>query len=161
MFRNYIKIAVRTLMKNKLFSFINIFGLALSMAICMLVLLRVKDQLSYDKFLPQTDRTYRIISQLTNKQGTDYRFATSPLPFLGNLTANYNLIENAIRIYRPGTQQVTANKKSLELNGAFADDSFFKVFGFTFKTGNKSSALQSPNSIVLSKNSAERLFGKG
>ncbi len=160
MIRNYIKIAFRTLKKNPLFSFINIFGLALSMSICMLVLLRVKDQFSYDKFHPNANQTYRIISQLTNEKGTDYRFATTPLPFLGNLTSNYNLIEKATRIYLPGAQQVIANKKSLELNGAFADESFFSIFGFTFKSGNKSSALNAPNSIVLSKSSAERLFGK-
>ena len=160
MIKNYIKIAVRTLRKNPLFSFINIFGLALSMSICMLVLLRVKDQFSYDKFHPQANQTYRIISQLTNEKGTDYRFATTPLPFLAHFTSNYSLIEKATRIYLPGTQQVIANKKSLELNGAFADESFFSIFGFAFKSGNKSLALNAPNSIVLSKTSAERLFGK-
>ncbi len=160
MIRNYIKIAVRTLKKNPLFSFINIFGLALSMSICMLVLLRVKDQFSYDKFHPNANQTYRIISQLTNEKGTAYRFAATPLPFLGQLTSNYNLIEKATRIYLPGGQQVIANKKSLELHAAFADESFFSIFGFVFKSGNKLSALNAPNSIVLSKNSAERLFGK-
>jgi putative ABC transport system permease protein len=160
MIRNYIKIAVRTLKKNPLFSFINIFGLALSMSICMLVLLRVKDQFGYDKFHPNANQTYRIISQLTNEKGTDYRFAGTPLPFLGYLTSNYNLIEKATRIYLPGSQQVIANKKSLELNGAFADESFFSIFGFVFKSGNKLSALNAPNRIVLSKSSAERLFGK-
>ena len=160
MLKNYIKIAIRTLKKNPLFTFINIFGLALSMSICMLVLLRVKDQFGYDKFHPNANHTYRIISQLTNEKGTDYRFATTPLPFLGYLTSNYNLIERATRIYLPGTQQIIANKKSLDLNGAFADESFFSIFGFTFKSGNKLSALNAPNSIVLSKNSAERLFGK-
>ena len=79
MFFNYIKIAVRNFRRHKLFSFINIFGLALSMSVCLLVLLRIKDQVGYDKFHPLADRTYRITTTLTNKQGNTYRFATSPL----------------------------------------------------------------------------------
>jgi putative ABC transport system permease protein len=64
----------------------------------MLVLLRVKDQFGYDKFHPKANQTYRIISQLTNEKGTDYRFAATPLPFLEYFTSNYNLIEKATRI---------------------------------------------------------------
>ncbi|MBD0293866.1 MAG: hypothetical protein ICV84_01500, partial [Flavisolibacter sp.] len=59
MLRNYFKIAIRSLSRNKLFSFITIFGLALSMSVCMMVMLRVKDQLSYDRFHPKGERVYR------------------------------------------------------------------------------------------------------
>ncbi|MBC7849019.1 MAG: ABC transporter permease, partial [Chitinophagaceae bacterium] len=162
MFRNYIKVAVRTLMKNKLFTLINVFGLALSMSICMLVLIGLKDQLGYDKFHPRPERIYRIISQLTNKQGNSYRFATSPLPFANNFTAGYDLIETSTRVYIPGSQRaIGENNRQFVINGAFADASFFDVFGFPFKDGNKTVALKAPNSIVLTHAVAEKMFGAG
>jgi putative ABC transport system permease protein len=69
MLKNYLKIALRTLSRHKLFSFINIFGLALSMSVCMIVMIRIKDQLSYDSFHPHANRTYRILSEVSNKKG--------------------------------------------------------------------------------------------
>lgn len=160
MFRNYFKVAVRTLMKNKLFTFINIFGLALSMSVCMLVLVNLKEQLAYDSFHAKGRQTYRVISQLTNEQGTDYRFAGTPLPFLDNLEANYNFIDKAARVYVAGTQAVrNADKKQLEVNGAFCDADFFNMFGFPFAEGNAASALDEPNKVVLSKETAKRFFG--
>lgn len=76
MLKNYIKIAWRSLFKNRLFSFINIFGLTLSIAVCMMVMVQVKDELSYDLFHPYPDRTYRIISDvIENKNDKQYKLA--------------------------------------------------------------------------------------
>lgn len=159
MIRNYFKIATRTLMKNKLFSVINIFGLALSMSVCLLVLLRIKDQVGYDKFHPHPNRTYRVITELTNKEGNKFRFATSPLPFLNKLTHEYNFVESAVRLYLPGNHEVSLEKKNLRVSKVFADSSFFAVFGFALQEGSHHTALQFPNSVVLSNETAKRFFG--
>lgn len=115
MLKSYFKIAIRNLSKDKLFSFINIFGLALSMSVCMMVLISIKDQLSYDKFHPNSDRTYRVITQLTNKQGSSYRFASSPLPLAAALTSDYNLIEKSLRLYTAANDKASAGKKELSI----------------------------------------------
>jgi putative ABC transport system permease protein len=158
---NYLKIAVRNLFKQKLFSFINIFGLALSMSVCLLVLLRIKDQLSYDTFHPFPQRTFRIITELTNQQGNTARMARTPLPLAQKLTDDYNFIEKAVRIYPAAAQKAAGNTKELSIQPAFVDDDFFGVFGFTLQTGHVQTALTAPNSIVLSKETAEKFFGTG
>jgi putative ABC transport system permease protein len=159
MLTNYLKIAIRNLAKHKLFSFINIFGLALSMSVCMMVLINLKEQISYDKFHPNSDRTYRVITELTNKEGSAYRFASSPLPLATSLTTDYNFIEKAVRLYNSGGDKGSIGKKELSLNGAFTESSFFDVFGFSLKEGNEKTALSEPNSVVLSKETAEKFFG--
>src|SRR5689334_16017101 len=130
MIKNYFKIAFRNLGKHKLFSFITIFGLALSMSICLLVLIHFKDRLSYDNFHPHPDRTYRIITELSNKQGNSFRFASAPLPLAASLKDNYGFIENTARIYTANTLKATANKKEISISPVFTDPSFLDVFGF-------------------------------
>ena len=98
MFKNYIKVAIRNLSKHKLFSFINIFGLALSMSVCLIVLIRVKDQMGYDKFHPRHDDIFRIITRVTDRQGSEYKLATTPLPLANILTKEYDFVEHSLRI---------------------------------------------------------------
>src|SRR4051812_11386333 len=116
MIKNYLKIAFRNLKRHKLFSFINIFGLALSMSICLLVLMHLKDQLSYDDFHPHPNRTYRIITALSNKEGNSFRFASSPLPLAAALSNNYDFIEQTTRIYTVASSKAIANKKEISIN---------------------------------------------
>jgi putative ABC transport system permease protein len=159
MFKNYIKIAIRNLSRHKLFSFINIFGLALSMSVCMMVLIGVKDQIGYDKFHPHPDRTYRIITQLTDKQGSPSRFASSPLPLATTLSNDYNFIEKSVRLYTAGSDRASTGEKEFSISGTFTEPGFFDVFGYALKEGNGRTALTTPNSIVLSKETAEKFFG--
>jgi putative ABC transport system permease protein len=159
MIKNYLKIAFRNLKRHKLFSFINIFGLALSMSICLLVLMHLKDQLSYDDFHPHPNRTYRIITELSNKEGNTFRFASSPLPLAATLSNNYDFIEQATRIYTAPSSKAIANKKEISIKPVFTDPSFLSVFGFTLKEGDAATALSNPNTIVLSKTTAENFFG--
>lgn len=158
MIRNYLKIAFRNLFKYKLFSFINIFGLALSMSICMLVLLRIKDQVGYDQFHPHKNDIYRLITELHNRKGDNYRFASTPLPLADVLAKDYNVVENWVRICPAGAEKGTSVQKTLSIHSAFADSSFFKVFGFRLDRGNAAAALTAPNSIVLTKTTAEKFF---
>lgn len=156
---NYLKIAFRNLLRQKMFSFINIFGLALSMSVCLLVLLRIKDQLGYDKFHPAAERIYRITTKVTNKQGDVFKLATTPLPLVNTLQSDFNLIEKEVRLYPAGGHRSTGGGKKLSIYSAFTDAAFFDVFGFTLQSGDPQSALVEPNSIVLSKETAERFFG--
>lgn len=130
MLKNYFKIAFRNLARHKLFSFINIFGLALSMSVCLMVLMRIKDQVSYDKFHPHAERTYRIITQLTNRQGSGYRQVTTPLPLAAELVKDYNFIENSVRLYPFGSRSASSESKGLIIDVAFTDPGFFKCSAF-------------------------------
>lgn len=158
MIRNYLKIAFRNLARNKVFSFINIFGLGLSMSVCLLVIIHVKDQLSYDKFHPQPDRTYRIITDITSKEGNSNTYASTPLPLADRLVTDFALVHNFTRIY-PFDGNATNGVKELHLRQAFADSNFFNIFGYTLQSGNSRTALTAPNSIVLSAAIAEKFFG--
>ncbi len=160
MISNYLKIAWRNLTRNKVFSFINIFGLALSMAVCLLVIIHVKDQLSYDNFHPRANRMARIISQVTGREGNSLTWASTPLPLGDKLTSNYDLVETITRIY-PCNGNGSNGVKDLRLRQAFVDNSFFSLFGFTLEAGNPSTALTAPNSIVLSHRTAEKFFSQG
>lgn len=93
MITNYILIGWRNVLKNRLFSFINIFGLALSMSVCMMVLLRIVDNFSYDSFNPAPEKTFRIISGITQKNtGDKADLATTPLPLAGLLSQDTAII---------------------------------------------------------------------
>ncbi|MBC7874406.1 MAG: ABC transporter permease, partial [Ferruginibacter sp.] len=159
MLKNYLKIAIRNLGKHKLFSFINIFGLALSMSIGLIVIMRLQDDFSYDRFHPQPGRTYRIISDVTNKEGQDFRLASTPLPLAAELQQKYGFIENTVRIYPAWGGKVSSGNKHLSLKVAFTEPSFFKIFGFQLLEGSGAHVLEAPNKIVLSDETAARFFG--
>lgn len=159
MLRNYLKIAFRNLARNKVFSFINIFGLGLSMAVCLLVIMHVKDQLSYDHFHPHSDRTYRIITHITSREGNNFTLATTPLPLADKLVTDFDLVESFTRIY-PWNGHAQIGVKDLNLRQAFADSNFFRLFGFTLQAGDKRTVLTAPHSIVLSRQTAEKFFGQ-
>ena len=159
MFKSYLKIAFRSLTKNKLTTFINIFGLGLSMSVGLMILIRTQDALSYDKFHPSPERTYRVTSEYNKKSGDKWQMASTPLPLNNALLKEKNIVEAAVNIYPALSGKATANKKELHINGAFTEPSFFKIFGFTLASGNPATALQNPNSIVINKATAEKFFG--
>ena len=159
MIKNYIKIAFRNLTRNRLFSFINIFGLALSMSVCMMVMLRTKDQLSYDRFHPHIGRTYRIITQVTDRKNDPYYLASTPLP-LKNAVEDSSLEEGIVNIYAAIQHDASYKDKAIKISGAFTQSSFFSVFGFRLSEGDERTALDKPNSIILTDDAAQRLFGK-
>lgn len=161
MLKNYLKTARRNLFKSRLFSLINIFGLALGIYVCMMVMVQVKDELSYDLFHPYPDRTYRIISDIIeNKNDKQYKLASTPLPLKSYLSQRTDIIEEAVQLYPALKGKALNGDKELYINGAFTDPSFFKVFGFRLSAGNKKTALESTNGIVLSSETASRFFGK-
>ena len=156
MFRNYIKVCLRSLLKNRIFSFINIFGLAVSMSICLLIILMLADQREYDKFHMDKDRIYRILSDGGDK-GTLY--ATTPKPLVTSLKEEYPIVESSTSLQTGFGGDATFEKKQMEIRGYFADESFFDIFTFKLKSGNRHLALSEPRSIVLSSEFARKLFG--
>jgi putative ABC transport system permease protein len=155
MLKNYFKIGIRNILKYKVFSFINIFGLAVSMSVVLLLVLMLADQHRYDQFHPKKDRVYRILSSTpTGRQA----YATSPFP-LANALREYPVIEQTTFLSPGVGGDVLYGQKLAEMKGYFAEPAFFTVFGFELEKGNAISALTNPNSIVISSELAQHLFG--
>lgn len=159
MLKNYILIAWRNLLKNKLFSFINIFGLALSVSVCMIVLVRIVEALEYDSFHPDHSLIFRITSTITKPQGESHTLASSPLPLAQALLDNQARL--MVTHFYPAIRTVAKDRsKEFGVNGVFIEPSFFSVFGFTCKYGNGDKSLAEPNKILLSQAIAEKFYGK-
>ncbi len=158
MLKNYIKVGLRSLWKNKTFSFINIFGLAASMSICLLIMLMLADQREYDQFHTDKDRVYRILSS-GNSKTKSTRYATSPLPIGKTLKEEYPIVENSTSLLTGVGGDATFMQKTMVMRGFFADTDFFDVFSFKLIKGNKAKALSDPKSIVITADFAEKLFG--
>ena len=160
MIKNYLVIAWRSLLKNKLFSFINVFGLALSMSVCMIVLIRIVDSLEYDNFHPAPEKIYRIVSNITNKDNNTWKLASTPLPLAAAFQGETTTVSITSTVIYPAIHEV-AKDGSLEfqVNGIFAQPSYFDVFGFTLKYGDVRSALVNPGKILLSQPTAEKFYG--
>ncbi|MFD1001553.1 ABC transporter permease [Ohtaekwangia kribbensis] len=159
MIKNYFIIAWRSLIKNRLFSFINIFGLALAMSVGMMVMIRVKDSFSYDHFHPHRAYTYRITSQITNPEKLSWELASTPLPLQEILDSDTLAVQASTSLYPGIYETLTDGAKDIDVAGCFTQSSFFDVFGFTLLHGNARTALQHPYSVVLSKATAEKFFG--
>ncbi len=160
MFKNYLKISFRNLKRDKIYSFINIFGLAVGIACCLLILLYVQDELSYDKFNKKADRIYRINADL--KFGSKEMDVSVTSDMMGpTLKKDYPQVEDYTRIYTfAGNKQIkNKNLYNIESNIAFADSSFFKVFTFPALHGNTLTALDEPNTVVITESMAKKYFG--
>lgn len=156
MLKNYLLITVRTLWKNKGFSAINIFGLALSMALCLLIILLIADQRSTDQFHPNKDRIHRVITDLKLRSGSTW-FATSPAPLADILASTYPGIEATLSMSRLRTLG-TAEERSFPIRGIYAEDTFFDFFDFELRTGQREQALTQPNTVLVSEATAHKFF---
>ena len=152
---NYLKVGIRNFLKYKTFSFINVFGLAAAMSVCMLIMLMLADQHSYDQFHANKDHIYRIIS---DKPDLKHAYATSPFPLADALRNEDPVVQESTCLAMGVGGDAVYNKSSTELRGYFADPAFFKVFSFQLGKGDPGTALNAPNSIVLSATAAHRLF---
>ena len=158
MFRNYLTIAWRNLLKHRLFSFINIAGLSLSMAVCMMIMVRTIDFFRYDTVHPHIQQTYRILSKINSTPGDSWTLASTPLPLAEELTSYDQTIAAATSLY-PVSATLSGGVEEIPLRGAFTQPAFFDVFGFSLQYGNTHSTLSHPYSIVLSQKVAVKIFG--
>lgn len=158
MFKNYLLLALRQLRKNRGYSFINIFGLATGLGVCLLIVLYVTDELSYDRYNVNADRIYRIDEDLYFNN-TQYDAVTTSKFFGPTLVASYPKIEQMVRFRNPGDLLVRkGNDHVVEHHFTFADSTIFKVFTLPMIAGDPNTALNDPHSIVIDESAARRYF---
>lgn len=155
MFKNYFKTSIRNIIKYKVFSFINVFGLAVAMSVCMLIILMLADQNRYDQFHKNRNQIYRIVSDY---EGSRQPYATSPFPVSASLKSDYPIIKDAVSLTPNIGGDATYGQKTADMRGYFAEPSFFRVFSFELEKGDPATALDKPNSMVISQQIADYLF---
>ncbi|HVW60234.1 MAG TPA: ABC transporter permease, partial [Puia sp.] len=155
MLRNYLKIALRSLLRHKAYSFINIAGLAIGMASSILILLWVQNELSYDTWHKDAKQTYRI----TCNAG-DFRAAVNPAGMPGGLQSEMPVIKNTLRVSHPVTALFEAGVRKFEEKRVFyADSTFLQVFSFPLVKGDVRTALMRPDAVLLTGETAKKYFG--
>jgi putative ABC transport system permease protein len=159
MLSNYFKIAFRNLWRNKAFSAINIFGLAIGIATCLVILMFVQNELSYDRFNKKADRTARIIF-VGEVQGEKMKEASVMPPVAKTLLSDYPEVEEATRLKNAGSPIINyADKSFREGSVAFVDSNFLSVFTLPLIAGDSRTALLEPNTVVITKATAKKYFG--
>lgn len=162
MFKSYLKITLRNLLRHKVYSFINLAGLAMGMTCCFLILLYMQDELRYDRFHEKADRIYRIAWLNEHPQ------TRTPHPMAQALVKDLPEVENAVSLsplWGPGlTRRIFSmrygDKRFDETNVLSVDTTFFKVFSFPFLKGDPQTALQEPFAVIISERIAQKYFGE-
>ncbi len=167
MLKNYFKTAYRELLKNKTTSFISVTGLAIGMACCMLILIHIKDELTYNKFNTRLANIYRINWAARDNRGST-TFSQTPVPFSKDLTQKIPGIEKVAKLYpRAGEMESGKNEKASaigvrrfqEQNLYFTDQDIFNIFSIPFIAGDKTTARSAPNMVVITDEMAAKYFG--
>lgn len=158
MFKNYIKIALRNLWKSKGFSAINIIGLAIGLATCLLIMLFVLDELSYDRYNKKADRIYRVDGEI-KFGGNHYVLAVAPDPMGATLKKDYPQVEQYVRFRNEGGLLFKKDNENVqEEKVIYADSTLFDVFTLPMVDGDPQTALQAPNSLVITATTAHKYF---
>lgn len=167
MLKNYINIAIRTILKHRTFSFINIFGLAVAMCVCMAIIMMVADQMMVDRHNPMADRIYRVntIPYWKDNNGQPgNEMASTNMPLRDELLSNYTGVEHAVRFMRGfGNNWLELDPNfdvNVPVNGYFADAEALEMFSHELLYGDSKTALVEPYSVVLTRQAAEKLFEK-
>ncbi|MBL6447085.1 ABC transporter permease [Fulvivirga sp. 29W222] len=168
MFKNYFKVGIRNILRHKAFSIINITGLAIGIACCLLILLYINDELSYDRYNKNFDRIYRVLHVYRNAESPGTLPPPSPeefqvwgsAPVGPALKADFPEIESYFRFTSPVELLFEhGSKRFQEDNMVFADSTAFDIFSWNLISGNAKTALKEPNSIVLTLSTAMKYFG--
>lgn len=159
MFRNYLKTAIRNLSRNKGFTAINIFGLALGMATCLLITLFVQNELSYDRYNKKASQIVRVTFKGVMESGVIKEANVMP-PVAAAFKKDFPEVLEATRIRANGTHKATVGLKSFKNESlAFVDSNFFRVFTLPLIKGSEATALVKPFTVVISAEGAKRYFG--
>jgi putative ABC transport system permease protein len=167
MLKNYLKIAIRSLTKQKIYSFINIAGLSVGIASCLLIMLQVKDELSFDAFHEKADNIYKVVLE---RKYPDHvtNYAIVPHSYSEVMVKDFPEIKNAVRINGGGRNNAVRvqyvnekheEKTFEESRFILADTTFFDIFSIKLLSGDKKSALSKPQTIVLTESTAKKYFG--
>lgn len=167
MFKSYVKIAWRNLMKNKVFSFINIVGLCAGLVCCMLISLYILNETSYDRYQKNADDIYQVGTTFV-MQGQENKTANSPAPLVAAMQQEFPEVELTTRLMALFAEDKTLlqyhekngdTKSFYENNGYLADSTFFRMFTYHFIEGNPGTALNDPRTVVISEDIAHKFFG--
>jgi putative ABC transport system permease protein len=159
MIKNYLKISIRNLLKNKFYSLINIGGIAIGLTAFWLIALYVGDELSYDRYHKNADRIVRV-AQHARWDANNINEATTSAPFAKSLQNEFPEIEQATRILPEGGGIISYKEKSIQADDIFfADKNVFDVFTYPFLYGDPKTALANSEAIVLTETLAKKLFG--
>ncbi|WP_374949099.1 ABC transporter permease [Mucilaginibacter sp.] len=158
MFKNYIKTAFRSLKKNKGFTIINVFGLALGLCVCMLIVFYVVDELSYDRYNVNASRIYRVNDDI-KFGGNEKSYSQSPAPLAQTFLNDLPEVESAVRFRQRGQFQVKkGNLKIQEYRAIYADPGVLTMFTLPMIQGDPKTALNAPNSVVINQTTALKYF---
>lgn len=164
MLRNYFTVAIRNILKDKFYSLINVFGLMLGITSCIFITIYIQDEISYDRFNTKANRIYRV-TEFIITEGSGERSSSAPFPTGPTLLEEYGtLIESQVRLFdfQSPTLLISlkdSEKEFNEPNVLFVDSTFFQVFDYEVTKGDKKTALQNPNSVLLTESAARRYFG--
>jgi putative ABC transport system permease protein len=161
MFQNYLKTAFRSLIRHRFFSMINVFGLAVAMALSLCIIMLVADQLQYDRYNTKSDRIYRINSTPLGPNGEEWsEQSTTAMPLRGALLDDYSGVEKAVRFKRGfGNMWLELEQNvNIPVAGYFADPEVLDIFEYELEYGDAATALVEPFSVVLTKKTARKLF---
>jgi putative ABC transport system permease protein len=160
MIRNYFITTVRTIKKQKVFTLINLLGLAIGMAACLLALLYIRDELAYDRYNVKADRIYRLGARVL-RQGQELNVSGAGAPVARYLKENFPEVEDTVRFRQGGSIRVKAGEASFrEMNVVYSEPSFFNIFTVPLLKGDPETALASRRTLVLSRTTAAKYFGR-
>lgn len=157
MIKNYLKVAMRYLLRYKTYTAINISGLAVGIATCILIMLFVKSEFTYDKFHEKSERIYRTW-QHEKYEGQDFINTVTPLPMGAALKANFPEVENSCRIYTMNPV-IRLNNNSFSEDVLMVDSVFFQMFDFALVSGNRQNPFPQNNTAILTEELAKKYFG--
>jgi len=159
MLKNILVTSLRNFLRHRFFSLINLIGLSVSMSLAMLIIIIIKEQFSFDNFHKDSDRIYRVNTRVLHPDWGNIDGASTPLAVGQVLRDEYSFSENVVRINRQLVADATYMNVNVPLRGLIVDPSFLDVFNFPLRKGNPATALEAPNSLVLTKRAAEKVFG--
>jgi putative ABC transport system permease protein len=159
MLKNYLRMSFRTIFRHKVFSMINVFGFAFGMTCFILIFLYVRYEMSFEFFFENADRIYRVISRTPGDMymGSDY-YGVSPTPLASTLSVEVPEIETATKIGFPQNIWLGEKKQGFYVRAVHADEEFLKVFSFKLIEGDRATALDGPNKVLVSQEIAEKYF---
>ncbi len=161
MIRNYFKLALRNIQKNKVNSFINIFGLSIGFSVSILMMLYVEYQLSFDHFHENEGRIYRLTITGSMSDGKELEAAVTGGDIAPLLKDNVAEIEHISRVYAWYGREITLDERRFTKDQiVYVDSAFFKIFSFNLLKGNPNTALSEPNTIILTRSIARKYFGE-
>lgn len=158
MYSNYIKIALRNLLRQKGFTFINIIGLSVGIASALLIYMFVFNEMNFDKFNKQYKNIYRVYRN-GHFEGGEFNTAWTPPPLGPTIKADYPEVLKSVRLVEDENALIEIEQKYYSLKAIHADSTFFEIFTFPLVKGDIRKALSEPHTIVLTESSAKKLFG--